>query len=822
MKKRLICLLMSILMIVPMFLIASCAEEVIDEEKIKDDASNFAITLTMYLLSPQKVHTADEIADMLEEKGIDDPDYKEAKAIYDAHEAVEAAMNKITKSKYKIQLNVYWYTIDEYYTIIEEKLVGFDGELEMRAEAKDAYDEYLSKKLKEGYTDEEDIYKLFLQEFPQYEGYIEVEFEPEEGEETTEFVEETIKTESGFTELKYPAEGKNQVDILYIGDPSIYNKYVENDWLTDISTQISNGSGKVLPAYINAAFFDAMKTDGAVYGLSTNKVIGEYTYLLVDKTLYQEYSYNVDELENVSSIADIVDFVKDVGRIEKDIVPFTGELITTNNHFWSMKYDYVLAKDLDDFEEGKIYYVKNEDGTYSHYRKFYSNMEYFEEGEGGHYIVPAEELTSLSLSTSYFVLSPAAYVKAETFNADATYYTTDGYGNFFLQKGLTEFAEGVEYYKLDDSVFVEVNKDNYKAAEGVAYYTKTASGEYKKAGSGANFKFASGTTYYVVKDASQDADMYDPYGAFELDGEYYVANITMTPDEFSIIGSGVKKDAEVSNQIGFNNTLASDSSYAAQLLAIKEIEEKGYYDADALKNPNKKFAAAIVKGNAGDIAEYDSEKYAKIILEYPRVDNSTMKDNVFSIAHATKDADRAMDVLVLLNTDPEFRNLVQYGIAGTNYTLSYTEINGVDYPQIKRLNNSYLMDINTTGNLFIAYPDPDPDFDPDTDDAMPADIWANAKLQNRDSLQEILYGFDLNTTFSVDLAAVNELAAISAEWKAKLDACTTVDELEDVMAEGYKVTSALEAVVNATNKFSEDQSSLIYIYNQWFKENHGK
>ena len=821
MKKRLICLLLSIFMIVPMILMASCGEPVVDGEKIPEDASDLAITLTMYLLSPQKVHTADEIAKLLAEKGIDDPEYKDAKAIYDAHEAVEAEMNKITKAKYKIQLNVYWYTAEEYYDIIEKKLVGFDGELEMRAEAQDAFDEYYLKKLDEGYTDDEDIYKLFLQEFPQYDGYLEIEFEPEEGEETTEFVEETIKTESGFIELKYPDEGKNQVDILYIGDPSIYNKYVENNWLTDISTGLTNGSGKVLPAYINAAFFDAMKTDGAVYGLSTNKVIGEYTYLLVDKTLYQEYSYNVDALENVSSIADIVDFVKDVGRIEKDIVPFTGELITTNTHFWSMKYDYVLAKDLDGFEDGKIYYVKNEDGTYSHYRKFFPNAEYFEEGENGHYIVPAEELTALDLNTSYFVLSPDAYVKADAFAADVAYYTTDGYGNFFLQKGLTEFAADVDYYKLAESAFVEVNKDNYKATEGVAYYTKMDNGDFKKAGAGANFKFASGTTYYVIKDASQDADMYVSYGEFDFATDYYVADITLTPNEFSILGSNFNKKAEASAQIGFNNMFSSDVNYADQLIAIKEIQEKGYYDADALKNPNKQFAAAIVKGNAGDIAEYDSEKYAKIILEYPRVDNSTMKDNVFSVAHATADADRAMDVLVLLNTDPAFRNLVQYGIAGVNYSLSYTEINGVDYPQIKRENYSYLMDINTTGNLFVAYPDPDPDFNPDTDDGMPADIWANAKLQNRDSLQAITHGFDLNTTNSVDLALVNEIAAISAEWKAKIDACATVEELEGVIEEAYKATSEMAAVIEALNKFSEDPSNLIIIYNEWFKSTHG-
>ena len=124
---------------------------------------------------------------------------------------------------------------------------------------------------------------------------------------------------------------------------------------------------------------------------------------------------------------------------------------------------------------------------------------------------------------------------------------------------------------------------------------------------------------------------------------------------------------------------------------------------------------------------------------------------------------------------------------------------------------SYMMDINTTGNLFVAYPD----------ETMPADIWENAKLQNRDSIQEIWYGFDLNTTNSVDLGLVKEIAEISAEWKAKIDACATVEELEKIIEEAYKATSELEAVIKSLDKNTEDPNALIYIYNEWFKNAHG-
>jgi predicted patatin/cPLA2 family phospholipase len=43
-----------------------------------------------------------------------------------------------------------------------------------------------------------------------------------------------------------------------------------------------------------------------------------------------------------------------------------------------------------------------------------------------------------------------------------------------------------------------------------------------------------------------------------------------------------------------------------------------------------------------------------------------------------------MQIITLLNTDSEFRNLVQYGIAEENYTLSYVEIGEKEYPQVEK------------------------------------------------------------------------------------------------------------------------------------------
>jgi hypothetical protein len=103
---------------------------------------------------------------------------------------------------------------------------------------------------------------------------------------------------------------------------------------------------------------------------------------------------------------------------------------------------------------------------------------------------------------------------------------------------------------------------------------------------------------------------------------------------------------------------------------------------------------------------------------------------------------------------------------------------------------------------------------------MPVDIWDYAKIQNRDSLQEIWNGFDLNNAYtaSVDVEIIDAIAAISAEWKAAMDACETVDELEDVLAEAYKVTSELEVIIKSLDQYSTNPNNLIVIYNTWYAD----
>lgn len=97
MKKRLSCLLLSILMVALCF--TGCAEKTSAEvlEKIGEEASAGAVTLSMYLMSEQTVSEEQELA-------------------------MEAAVNAITEKEFKVHLDLRYYTPDQYYAKLDADL----------------------------------------------------------------------------------------------------------------------------------------------------------------------------------------------------------------------------------------------------------------------------------------------------------------------------------------------------------------------------------------------------------------------------------------------------------------------------------------------------------------------------------------------------------------------------------------------------------------------------------------------------------------------------------------------------------------------------
>ncbi|MBR2907643.1 MAG: hypothetical protein IKC26_06305 [Clostridia bacterium] len=208
--------------------------------------------------------------------------------------------------------------------------------------------------------------------------------------------------------------------------------------------------------------------------------------------------------------------------------------------------------------------------------------------------------------------------------------------------------------------------------------------------------------------------------------------------------------------------LLDDDGYASQLKTLKKYECEGYYGAGA--NETRPFAAGVVVGDAGDLVPKYGEDYHMIVLDYPRGTENDLFDHMWGVASYCEDLNRAMEIVTYLNSNADFRNLIQYGEKGVNYTID------AETGMLKRLNRDYMMDINKTGNVFLAYPE----------EGMSPNAWEYGKLQNQNALVDLLVGFSLS---DLEMYQLNEqgLKAVK-KWteitEADLKLCATVADLE--------------------------------------------
>lgn len=267
MSKRILCLVLCVLMLVGC--LAGCSSQTDDEavDNINEEASESAMTLSMYLMSENKM--SDEQID-----------------------AIETAVNKITKSKFKTRLELYFYTADEYYEKLEASFAA-------RAEAEAAG-------LVKSSSDDETV------------------------------EEETFENEWGVTEIKYPTIDSYQVDIFYMGGYEKFAKYLEMDMLSNLNDEITSSSKK-LNTYIATPYLTYMKSinNKAIYAVPTNAAIGEYTYLLVSKKALEDSDYATDEGLALLSNGGLTG--ENVQRFLANI----GDHGYTQLYFDSSKVDYV-------------------------------------------------------------------------------------------------------------------------------------------------------------------------------------------------------------------------------------------------------------------------------------------------------------------------------------------------------------------------------------------------------------------------------------------------------------------------------------------------
>ena len=106
MKKRLMCLALSLIMVMSVFL-AGCSKD-----KETKDESKSPITLTLRVISEKKVYTDEELKTAVENGSmkVDSAEYADAVATKESYAAVEAAISALTEEKFRTRLNIVYLT----------------------------------------------------------------------------------------------------------------------------------------------------------------------------------------------------------------------------------------------------------------------------------------------------------------------------------------------------------------------------------------------------------------------------------------------------------------------------------------------------------------------------------------------------------------------------------------------------------------------------------------------------------------------------------------------------------------------------------------
>ncbi len=148
------------------------------------------------------------------------------------------------------------------------------------------------------------------------------------------------------------------------------------------------------------------------------------------------------------------------------------------------------------------------------------------------------------------------------------------------------------------------------------------------------------------------------------------------------------------------------------------------FDADAfvLEAQDKGIECSLEKGQPWYMkAEYEAAGNICVTIRTPVVRAKDAFSSAFAVVKGTKNEDRAMEIIYALNTDSQFRNLLQYG----DNLIHHTIVDGNVVYKTGADAEIYRMNILYTGNIFTANYCSELGWTPDAR--------ANAEIHNKDA-----------------------------------------------------------------------------------------
>lgn len=299
MKKKLSCLILSVMLALTSLFTVSCTVSNTDKDEETDKTTTSRNPMTLTLWIPTDESTTSE-----------------------AISQVESALNKITQSKYNTAIELHAISSDKYEDSINARMEEIN-EIQTRTEE----EERARKKAeREARQNGETIAETTV---------------------TTEESAVADTSEEGAVSTIFPAVTSTQMDIFLVRGYDNYFNYVDNALLSSLDDQL-NGSCKLMKSYIYPTFLEAAKIYEATYSVPNSHPLGEYTYLLINKELCDSYYYDP---ESMDSILACEDFILDVAE-HSNVTPLLSAVDTTGLTYWGNNGDFsILATIINDDQD---------------------------------------------------------------------------------------------------------------------------------------------------------------------------------------------------------------------------------------------------------------------------------------------------------------------------------------------------------------------------------------------------------------------------------------------------------------------------------------
>lgn len=192
-------------------------------------------------------------------------------------------------------------------------------------------------------------------------------------------------------------------------------------------------------------------------------------------------------------------------------------------------------------------------------------------------------------------------------------------------------------------------------------------------------------------------------------------------NELSILGYYYTKPASTARNTALRfDSLFTNDNFNKAFLKLKSFQLDGNYFGT--ETATTKAAMKIAEMDYAEYVSYQAEdsEYYPVIIKNPTVKAEDVYGSMFGVCAKTTSLSHSMEIVTFLNTNAEFRNLLQYGVEGETYRLE-TDPTNFNMRRVELLSeHPYKMDVFKTGNAFIAYPEP----------GMDPDIWENGREQN--------------------------------------------------------------------------------------------